>query len=295
MFLGRTILRLDWQRSPCSKPSIWGVASAGLAREGNLPPNLDAVGRAAACSQPGRNDEMNRFGPRIDNDHTIFRLWAPGALAAELIIEGAPPVALQRAEGGFHEARVQCGPGTRYKFRVGDKIFPDIASRRQADDAAGWNVVCAPLAPASQGEIRPWHEAVICEVHVGAATPQGTFEALRQRLEHFRDAGFTCLEIMPVNEFPGARNWGYDGTLIFAPDSSYGTPEELRALVDRAHELGLCMILDVVYNHFGQVDNFLQSYAPEWFDEDIDTPWDRRSISPKSRCGSSTTRMSACG
>lgn len=230
------------------------------------------------CVSAGRptGDMMpkNRFGPWIDGNETVFRLWAPGAASAEVIFDGAPPVPLLYAEGGFHEARVPCGPGTRYRFRVGDQVFPDLASRRQADDTAGWSVVCTPLAPFSrQGEIRPWHEAVICEIHIGTATPEGTFDGLRQRLEHFCDAGFTCLEIMPVNEFPGARNWGYDGTLIFAPDSSYGTPEELRALVDRAHELGLGMILDVVYNHFGQVDNFLMGYAPEWFDEDIDTPW----------------------
>src|SRR5690606_1577868 len=93
------------------------------------------------------------------------------------------------------------------------------------------------------------------------------------KLEHFRDAGFTCLEIMPINEFSGARNWGYDGTLIFAPEASYGPPEDFRALVDRAHELGLCIILDVVYNHFGSVDNFVAEYAPEWFDQEVKTPW----------------------
>src|SRR5690606_10593934 len=90
---------------------------------------------------------------------------------------------------------------------------------------------------------------------------------------HFRDAGYTCLEIMPVNEFPGNRNWGYDGTLICAPDASYGTPDDLRSLVDRAHELGLCMVLDVVYNHFGETDNFVAHYAPEWFNDKVETAW----------------------
>src|SRR5690606_19275693 len=84
---------------------------------------------------------------------------------------------------------------------------------------------------------------------------------------------YTALEIMPINEFPGGRNWGYDGTLIFASDSAYGRPEDLRALVDRAHELGLCLILDVVYNHFGELHNFLPHYAPEFFDDAIKTPW----------------------
>jgi maltooligosyltrehalose trehalohydrolase len=131
-----------------------------------------------------------------------------------------------------------------------------------------------PLATSDRNApLRPWHQTIICEVHVGTVTPEGTFNALREYLPHFRDAGYTCLEIMPVNEFPGSRNWGYDGTLIFAPDGSYGTPEELRALVDGAHELGLCTILDVVYNHFGEVDNFIQHYAPEWFAPDVKTPW----------------------
>jgi malto-oligosyltrehalose trehalohydrolase len=113
----------------------------------------------------------------------------------------------------------------------------------------------------------------MCEVHVGTVTPEGTFRALMHRLEHFRDAGYTSLELMPINEFPGSRGWGYDGTLIFAPHHAYGTPEDFRALVDRAHALRLCLSVDVVYNHFGGVDNFIERYAPEWFDDEIETPW----------------------
>jgi malto-oligosyltrehalose trehalohydrolase len=158
-------------------------------------------------------------------------------------------------------------------FRAGGVSFPDLASRQQLKDADGWSVMRAPLPPASPAPIRPWHEAVICEVHVGAATPEGTFSALAGRLEHFRDAGYTCLEIMPVNEFPGQRNWGYDGTLVFAPEHAYGSPEDLRALVDRAHDLGLSMVLDVVYNHFGETANFVPGYAPEWFKQGEETPW----------------------
>ena len=110
-------------------------------------------------------------------------------------------------------------------------------------------------------------------MHVGTATPDGTFTALKDHLQHFADAGYTALEIMPINEFPGARNWGYDGTLIFAPESAYGTPEDFKGLVARAHELGLSIILDVVYNHFGGVDNFAPDYVPEWFDPEVQTPW----------------------
>ncbi len=217
----------------------------------------------------------NRFGPELDGEATIFRLWAPEVDRADVIIDGSSLLAMQRAEDGFLVARAEgCGLGTRYKFRVGDIVFPDLASRQQDGDAAGWSLVREPIPPSERKTpIRPWHEAVIGEVHIGTATPEGTFRGLRDRLEHFRDAGYTCLEIMPVNEFPGNRNWGYDGTLIFAPDSSYGTPEELRAMVDRAHELGICVLLDVVYNHFGETDNFVQHYAPQWFDKNIETPW----------------------
>jgi len=229
-----------------------------------------------ACSGDNSGaSASHRFGPSVEGDSTWFRLWAPNVSTAQLLVEGRDPVAMARGLDGFLLAALDhCGPGARYKFRVGDVTFPDPASRQQQDDTSGWSTVRAPLPHAERNEpIRPWHEAVICEVHVGAATPEGTFSALADRLEHFRDAGYTCLEIMPVNEFPGARNWGYDGTLIFAPERSYGTPEELRHLVDRAHQLGLLMILDVVYNHFGETDNFIPHYAPQWFRDDIETPW----------------------
>ncbi len=213
-----------------------------------------------------------RFGPQLTTDGTIFRLWAPSAAGAHLIIDGREPIPMERGDGGFHLATADAGPGTRYKFSVGAIEFPDLASRQQDGDTSGWSIVrerLEPLPPFS----RPWHEAIICEVHVGTATPEGTFAALGDRLRHFADAGFTAIEIMPVNECPGARNWGYDGTLIFAPESAYGSPEDLRDLVAQGHALGLIMILDVVYNHFGSVDNFAADYVPEWFDENIKTPW----------------------
>ena len=213
-----------------------------------------------------------RFGPQLEGSKTRFRLWAPGLAHADLVVRGGPTLPMDKALDGFFETVAECGPDTRYKFRAGDIEFPDLASRRQDGDARGWSVVCPQFAspPAFS---RPWHEMVICEVHVGAATPEGTFKGLADRLEHFRDAGYTCLEIMPVNECPGQRNWGYDGTLIFAPESAYGTPQDLRDLVARAHELGLTMILDVVHNHFGSVDNFAAQYVPEWFDDQVQTPW----------------------
>ena len=215
------------------------------------------------------------FGPLPDSTGTLFRLWAPSQSTVELLIEGHPPQPMACGEHGMWSCHsADAGPGTRYRFRAGGIEIPDLASRAQAEDATGWSVVCAPFdREPHRRPLRPWHESILCEVHVGTVTPEGTFAALMRRLEHFRDAGYTGLELMPLNEFPGQRGWGYDGVLIFAPDRSYGTPEELRALVERAHDLGLTLILDVVYNHFGSVWNFVPDYAPEWFDAEIRTPW----------------------
>jgi len=216
-----------------------------------------------------------RFGPVIEGDQTAFRLWAPRATSAYLELRDHDSIEMQRAEDGFFVARVaDCAEGTPYQFRIGELVFPDLASRRQEASSTGWSIVCEPLRPSGRGgPLRPWYETILCEVHVGTVTPEGTFRGLRDRLEHFRDAGYTALEVMPVNTFPGTRNWGYDGTLIFAPHPAYGTPEDLRSLVDRAHEVGLCVVLDVVYNHFGEHNNFVQRYAPEWFNPDVKTPW----------------------
>ncbi|QQR38673.1 alpha-amylase family glycosyl hydrolase [Devosia rhizoryzae] len=215
------------------------------------------------------------FGPVIGASGTTFRLWAPSAPAVSLIFPDSPPIDLQKSEHGFWTVTAKdCGPGTRYKFRIGGLNFPDPASRQQVGGTSGWSLVSEPIEPSGRKQpLSPWHEALICEVHVGTVTPEGTFTALADKLEHFRDAGYTTLEIMPINTFPGSRNWGYDGTLIFAPAEAYGTRQELRALVDRAHALGICLVLDVVYNHFGEFDNLIEHYAPEWFDPDINTPW----------------------
>ena len=217
----------------------------------------------------------NLFGPLPDESGTLFRLWAPSQNSVELLIDGQPPRRMDRGDNGMWSIRAEgIGPGALYRFRAGNIEVPDPASRQQQEDAVGWSVVRGSFnRPPHNGPVRPWHETILCEVHIGTATPEGTFTGLMNRLEHFRDAGYTGLEIMPVNEFPGQRGWGYDGVLVFAPDHSYGTPDDLRALVDRAHALGMTLILDVVYNHFGSVWNLIPSYAPEWFAEDIRTPW----------------------
>jgi maltooligosyltrehalose trehalohydrolase len=205
---------------------------------------------------------------------TRFRLWAPDRDRMLLEIEGHPPRAMERGTDGWFHSDVDVGAGARYRFRLSDDLtVPDPASRAQAEDVHGWSVLVDPYAYAWRSDGwrgRPWHEAVIYEAHVGIA---GGFVGLAEQLPALRELGVTALEIMPVAAFSGERNWGYDGVLPYAPATAYGTPDELKALVDRAHELGLMIILDVVYNHFGPDGNYLSSYASGFFDEHLDTPW----------------------
>src|SRR3569623_606557 len=216
-----------------------------------------------------------RFGPVVDDYATTFRLYAPSANRPELIVDKRAPIALNKVGDGFWSARIDgIGEGAHYKFRSDGLEYPDLASRQQQGDSNGWSIVRKPLALSGRKDPpRPGQQTVLCEVHVGTATEEGTFAALANKLEHIRDAGYTCLEIMPGNAVPGERNWGYDATLVFAPTSAYGSPKDLRALVDRAHDLGLGMLLDVVYNHFGDTYNYARDYLPEWFREDVKTPW----------------------
>ena len=210
-----------------------------------------------------------------------FRLWAPAARVVEVKLEHeSDPRFLPmdaEGEGWFALATPAARPGTRYRFRIDAGMeVPDPASRYQPDDVNGPSVVVDPDAYAWQHPDwrgRPWHETVLYELHVGTFTPAGTFEGLRERLGHLVELGVTAIELMPIADFSGGRNWGYDGVLPFAPDSAYGTPEDLKRLVDEAHGHGLMVFLDVVYNHFGPEGNYLHVYAPQFFDPELETPW----------------------
>jgi malto-oligosyltrehalose trehalohydrolase len=175
---------------------------------------------------------------------------------------------------GWLYADVACSPGAHYRFRLPDGVcVPDPASQAQAHDIHDASVVVDHTAyhwrhPGWHG--RPWHEAVVYELHVGVL---GGFRGVMARLPALAALGITAIELMPVADFPGARNWGYDGVLPYAPDASYGTPDDLKALVDAAHELGLMVLLDVVYNHFGPDGNYLHAYAQSFFRDDVSTPW----------------------
>jgi len=224
-----------------------------------------------------RMNEM-KFGAQITATGTRFRLWAPrcGETALKLERDGErrPMAALAR---GWHELHVEgIGHGELYRFVLKDGTeVPDPASRFQPHDVLGPSEVIDPrrFAWTDVGWIgRPWEEAVLYELHVGTFTTEGTFAAALDRLDHLVELGITGIELMPVNDFPGRWNWGYDGALPFAPDSAYGRPEDLKALVDGAHARGLTVLLDVVYNHFGPKGNFLPHYAPV-LSENHQTPW----------------------
>ena len=168
----------------------------------------------------------------------------------------AGPLAMEPVGEGWHELVTdRARPGTRYRFVLPDGMrVPDPASRYQPKDVHGPSEVVDPATYAwNDGDWRgrPWEEAVVYELHIGAFTPEGTFQAAIGKLDHLVALGVTAIEIMPIADFPGARNWGYDGVLPYAPDGSYGRPEDLKALVDAAHARGLMVLLDVVYNHFG--------------------------------------------
>ncbi|WP_395014699.1 malto-oligosyltrehalose trehalohydrolase [Dongia sp.] len=210
----------------------------------------------------------------IAPNRTRFQFWAPDIASIGLEIGDEAARLMRAEEGGWHRLEVDCGAGTRYRYRISpDLAVPDPASRAQADDVHGPSVVVDPAAYAwrnTQWRGRSWHEAVLYELHPGAL---GGFRGVMGQLPRLQALGITAVELMPIADFFGRHNWGYDGVLHFAPDAAYGTPEELKALVDRAHDLGLMMFQDVVYNHFGPEGNYLHAYASAFFRDDVQTPW----------------------
>jgi maltooligosyltrehalose trehalohydrolase len=224
---------------------------------------------------PSRTDESWRHGAvLLDPEHTRFALWAPDAYYVSVEIEDGPSMALLPQENGWFVLEARCPAGSRYRYIIDENLrVPDPASRAQVSEVHGYSVVVDPQAYTWRNNAwrgRPWHEAVIYELHVGAL---GGFAGIEARLQHLVETGITAIELMPIAQFPGDRNWGYDGVLPYAPQSSYGTPEQLKHLIDTAHGLGLMVILDVVYNHFGPDGNYLGSYAKHFFRSDKKTPW----------------------
>jgi malto-oligosyltrehalose trehalohydrolase len=185
---------------------------------------------------------------------------------------------MERADGGWYQLNTnKASPGALYRYQINGKLrVPDPASRFQPADLQGPSEVIWPLGFDWQDEDwkgRLWEETILYELHVGTFTRKGTFAAASKRLDYLVDLGITAVELMPIADFPGSRNWGYDGVLLFAPDSSYGRPEDLKCFVQRAHKKELMVFLDVVYNHFGPEGNYLHAYAKSFFTERHDTPW----------------------
>lgn len=217
------------------------------------------------------------FGAKVTSKGVRFELWAPSVENVHLVLEETELPMTAGPNGWYRLAYEGARPGMRYGFRLDGKlIVPDPASRFQPDDVHGRSLIVDPQSytwSQTNWRGRPWEETVLYELHVGTATPEGTFAALGDKLEKLRDLGITAIELMPIAEFPGERNWGYDGVLPYAPDAAHGTPNDLKRLVDRSHELGLMVFLDVVYNHFGPSGNYLHAYAKDFFTDRHPTPW----------------------
>jgi malto-oligosyltrehalose trehalohydrolase len=217
------------------------------------------------------------FGAELCDEQARFRVWAPAQPAVALVLEGRTAIPMEAAAGGWYELIAGAHAGSRYHFALSDgRLVPDPASRYQPRDVQGPSELIDAQAyrwlhPAWRG--RPWEQAVLYELHLGTFTPCGTFRAAIDKLDHLASLGITAIELMPVGDFSGARNWGYDGVLPFAPDATYGRPDDFKEFVDAAHARGLMVLLDVVYNHFGPVGNHLSAYAPQFFTDRHKTPW----------------------
>ncbi len=230
---------------------------------------------------------MTRWQPSLGAwstpDGTRFRVWSPTARSIDLIVEpssltSASVLPLQPADDGYFTGTFPDIPtGTRYQFRIdGLNAHPDPASRFQPDGVHGPSQVVDP-------SLFRWTDAdwtglkmedlILYEIHVGTFTPQGTFNGVREKLNALQDLGITAIELMPVADFPGNRNWGYDGVDLFAPARCYGTPDEMRLLVNEAHALNIGVFLDVVYNHLGPDGAYLGVFSPYYFSSRHKIPW----------------------
>ena len=223
-----------------------------------------------------------QIGAQPADGGIYFRVWAANARHVEVVLyddeyeSGLVPLEPQ-GNGYFASFVPHIAPDTRYMFRIdGGAPRPDPASRYQPDGVHGASQAVDPGAfvwADANWRGRPLDDLVIYEVHIGTATDAGTFAALIERLPDLQALGVTAIEIMPVADFPGERNWGYDGVNLFAPARTYGGPDSLRALVDAAHAHGLAVLLDVVYNHLGPDGNYLREFSRDYFTTRHSTPW----------------------
>lgn len=242
-----------------------------------------AVGVAAVATSEHSTSLIDResfLGAAHRDGLTHFRVWAPEARSVEVRVEHPQPFTFPlepAADGYFVGTSAEIRPGALYKYALdGDGPWPDPCSRYQPHGPHGGSLVVDPARYRWQDA--SWRGAklagqVIYELHIGAFTREGTFAAARERLEHLRDVGVTMIELLPVAECPGRWNWGYDGVQFFAPYHHYGEPDDVKRFIDRAHALGIAVILDVVYNHLGPDGNYLKCYSPHYFSRSYRTDW----------------------
>jgi len=228
---------------------------------------------------PARFAHSLPWGAEMEDGSVRFRLWAPAQKKVSLVVADTDKALPMTSSGGgwFEIVTDAVEAGRGYGFGLADGQFvPDPAARAQMGDVHGFSRLVDPRAydwrtPDWKG--RPWEEAVLYELHTGTFSEDGTFDGVARDLDRLVDTGITAIEIMPVAQFAGNRGWGYDGVLLYAPHVAYGGPEGLKRLVDAAHERGLMILLDVVYNHFGPEGNYLHLYAPDFFHPERHTPW----------------------
>jgi maltooligosyltrehalose trehalohydrolase len=214
----------------------------------------------------------------VSGDRTHVRVWAPSAARVRVVHEGGASFELAAERDGYFAGPCEMGAGARYRFRLNDDpdLYPDPASRFQPEGPNGPSEVVDPAAFTWTDHEWPGARLegqVIYELHVGTFTPEGTWAAAARELAELARIGITMIEIMPVADFAGSRGWGYDGVNKFAPSRLYGTPDDFRKFVDRAHSSGLAVILDVVYNHFGPVGNYLKRFSPHYVTDRYVNEW----------------------
>ncbi|MGB9081719.1 MAG: malto-oligosyltrehalose trehalohydrolase [Desulfuromonadaceae bacterium] len=209
-------------------------------------------------------------------DRVFFRVWAPSVTSVEVeLVDSAPLRTPLQKVGEYFQGSLPAAAGDRYWYWLdGSRRCPDPASRSQPEGVHGPSQVIDPAFAWSDNKWQgiALEEYIFYELHVGSFTPPGTFDGVKSRLDYLVDLGITAVELMPVAQFPGERNWGYDGTFPFAPQNSYGGPDGLKRLVDACHARGLAVILDVVYNHLGPEGNYLHGFGP-YFTDRYRTPW----------------------
>ncbi|WP_158781451.1 malto-oligosyltrehalose trehalohydrolase [Pantoea sp. BAV 3049] len=224
------------------------------------------------------NSLLRHWGADYAADGTVrFRLWASGQNAVTLRLSGKDFAMKALEDGWFELLATSVSPGAEYHFILADGTkVPDPASLAQKADVHGPSVVVDPDAYHWQNAAwkgRPWEETVVYEMHFGTFTPEGTFRAAMEKLAGLAGLGITMIEVLPLSQFEGNRGWGYDGVLLYAPHSAYGTPDDFKAFVDAAHGYGLSVVLDIVLNHFGPEGNYLPLLSPDFFDKERKTPW----------------------